>query len=251
MSSVIAKTSTGEIWKDTNSGKIIKAKQISEETLLDGKVSEFVAGDWTLVENGCSVWNDSVGSNDLYQDVVASRLEAMNDVDGIPYLNGVGNSGRYLKITGTINAMSFMLVTGHVASFVGVAPPCIFGRSFNHGEKIVGRASAVGTPFVTSNAISTYNTNTLQYSSILNKINNVNYELNTNRTSAQKLVFATAYDGLVDFSRSFFTWHNSNTGYLLRSWHAPIYHLVFYNKVLNDMEITYNTNALKKRYNIA
>lgn len=222
-----------KIWKDS-SDRIIKTRPFLEETVTNGKIAEYISGNYENIDGYARQWYDSIGTNHLIQNTVAYRFY-ISTVNGFPILYGENEIGatkisyfdfpifkNYKSATVVFykkNSASQWNITDNGGTFIngaGIYTDCIIYKS---------NTSIEGTQNSNVYVNSIINNN---YFPPIGSLKVIHFNLGDNTFIAKS----------IGRNASFYQTYGSS------------FHIILYDRNLMPQEITYNTNALATRYNI-
>lgn len=236
MASIIAKNSDGKIWKNSD-GKILKAKTFSEDVIQNGLAFWGVANPsyLTTIDGLISEAYDIRETNfvtpiygKMIQNTVSSRPTLYNS--SIRF-NRV-NTFQFLQKS-NVSAKSIFLVQ----KIISAAPNQGWGGiglnfSTFLGDKYLGHAF-----YINSNNLNAYR-------------NNVRYTPLSNLSANDNTLYILST--LSDFNLNDVTLQVGNIHAINYSY-LPIWEVLewgWYNRLLSEMEVIYNQNALMKKYGL-
>jgi hypothetical protein len=228
MADKILTDSLGKVWVDGTGAKILKTRPYEEETLTNGKVAEYVAGNFDTVLGYCKTWYDSIGTNHLIQNNASYQYKILNNK--LIALDSVGAYNSYCNMTTSI---------ANVKSCLIVLKTNLVGGS---GKFLLNS---------TTSYILQIGNSTLSYHNATGvKTNMIDIPYGTYAWDSLGLTIGTDYAMMYVYSSTPFTF--GGMGYRSagnQSWDKEIVHITCYNKLLTNYELMYDYNALKARYN--
>lgn len=226
MADLVLKDNAGKIWENSDS-KIFISRSMSQETTNSGKVAEY-SSHFNIVSGYCQTWYDDYSTNNLAQNTAANQFR-------------VGSNAKFSFISGTDVSLNWIPLA-YFYKVLNIRTIFIVFRHIN----INGATGQGQFIYRTTGGYYIYIVgSTLTWTGSFSvKLNNTVVGSGTSLNLGYYYVLTIQ----LPVNDSYGYWLTNGGAY--NSFGQELGHMTLYNRILNDMEKTYNYNALKSRYAI-